>query len=93
MKTYRLTYVGAFLGIAMMFFAVYRYLFMYYDPSQALIFCGFAIGIWGFSFIHNWHCDRDEQFADLKKDVSANHKYLNEIIEPKLIKLMSERRI
>jgi hypothetical protein len=91
MKIRRLTFVIGLIGLSIMAFAIYRYLFMYYDPSTAVIFMGLGICAFGFSFIHNWHCDRDEQFKDLIKDVEANHKYLNDNIEPKLIKLHGER--
>ena len=53
MKIYNLTAVGFFLGLVTQAYSVYRYLIRYDDPSQALIFVGFGLGIWALAYIHN----------------------------------------
>lgn len=96
MKVYKLSYVGVFLGILGMTFTVYRYLILFYDPSQAFIFFVLSGILWVFAYIYSalryLNESLDERIEDLKKDVESNHKYLNDVLEPQIIRLNKEQR-
>ena len=50
----KLSKTGYMIGFTVIVMSIYRWWFVYYDPSQVAIACSIGIIIYGFSYMYSW---------------------------------------
>lgn len=54
MKLHKIPLFTGIIGLIIIVLSIYRWWFVWYDPSQMIIMCGFGILILVGSYVYNW---------------------------------------
>ena len=54
MKIHKIPLLMGIIGLMIIVLSIYRWWFVWYDPSQMIIMSGFGLGIFIFGYIYNW---------------------------------------